>query len=58
VDKVPKDSLKYLVSQPGATAPIESGFASFRVYDGYMNVVFHDEDGNDLWTTPNLLPRK
>ena len=55
---MPKGSLKYLVAQSGSKPPIESGFASFRVYDDYMNVAYHDEKGNDLWTSPNLSPRK
>ena len=55
---MPQGSLKYLVAQTGSTPPIVGGFASFRVYDDYMNVVYHDENGNDLWTSPNLSPRK
>jgi hypothetical protein len=55
---VPAGSLKYLVAWTDVVPPMLGGFVSFRVYETYMNVVYHDEKGNDLWTSPNLSPRK
>ncbi len=47
MDKIPEGSLKFLVSN-GTIPTMIGGFLSFRFFDSFMNVVYHDQDGNAL----------
>jgi hypothetical protein len=64
--KCPKDSIKFWMGGKGGTGhqPMpkgitpKSGFASFQIGAESMKVVYHSDDGQVLYTTPAILPRK
>eukprot|EP00047_Mylnosiga_fluctuans_P024351 m.159210 g.159210 ORF g.159210 m.159210 type:complete len:332 (+) comp9837_c0_seq1:19-1014(+) len=56
-DKCPKNSIKFIVANTQPAGGMKSGFVSFRLGAANMSVVYHNQDGTAIFTTPPMYPR-
>lgn len=57
LDSVPAGALQWHVSKETKTKGTIGGFSSITATASAMTVQFYDQDGNTLYTTPEIKPR-
>ena len=57
LDTVPTDSVLWYVSKETKAHGTKGGFASLTATPAFMTATFYDQDGQTLFTTPQITPR-
>jgi acid phosphatase/tartrate-resistant acid phosphatase type 5 len=57
LDSVPADSVMWYLSKETKVKGTSGGFASITATPASMTATFYDQDGNVLFSTPEIAPR-